>query len=244
MLLTPRDPPHALDGGPPTDRHRGDHRVGPEHPLHPGERAPGPVTGRGVAAPEAELAPGGRHHHVGREAQQGQATGDDVVAGRARFPVTLPGSASAVSHASSCQRTRVAKRGGRERAFVAPAPGEPLAVLGLGFHHHLAARHPQLVESREEAVGEHLRRERGFVDAGRGRIELDGLHELGRHRRGDEIVLRRATCETVRTRAGHTEAREHRGVGKCGEVGEGAQAESRAAGRRAQGRRRRATRAP
>ena len=54
-------------GRAPTHGHRGDHRVGTEHPLHPGERAPGPVGGRGVTAPEPELAAGGGHR--GRRAR-------------------------------------------------------------------------------------------------------------------------------------------------------------------------------
>ena len=41
------------------------------------------------------------------------------------------------------------------------------------------ARQPELVEPAEQPVGEALRRERGFVDVVRGRIELDRLDQLG-----------------------------------------------------------------
>ena len=87
--LAPRHPVHPLRRRPPARRHRGDHRVGPEHPLHPCERAPGTIGGRGVAAPEPELAPDGGHDIVGHEPQQRDPAGDvvdivDVVGGDRR----------------------------------------------------------------------------------------------------------------------------------------------------------------
>ena len=156
--LAPRHPAHPLHRRAPACGHRGDDRVGTEHPLHPGERAPGAVGGRGVTAPEPELAPGGGAEVVGHQPQQ-----------RHDPAVTV----SVVNHASSCQRTRVDERRRRERALVTPAAREPLAVLGLGLHDHAGAAQPERVEPAEHPVGEHLRRERGFVDACRGRVELD-----------------------------------------------------------------------
>ncbi len=157
--LAPGHPPDALDRGPPAYRHRGDHRVGPEHPLHPRQGSPSPVARRGVAAPEAELAPRGRHHHVGREPQQGQPAGDDVVeVVRTRLPgARLRGEPCFELPAHACHQRR-----GGQRAFVTPTAREPLAVLGLGFDDHLAARQAEVVEAPKEPVGEHLRRERGL----------------------------------------------------------------------------------
>ena len=70
-----RDSPHGTQrirstGVRPPAGDRGDDRVGTEHPLHPGEGAPGTVGGGGVTAPEPELAPGGGAEVVGHEPQQ------------------------------------------------------------------------------------------------------------------------------------------------------------------------------
>ena len=66
--LAPRHPAHLLDRGAAARRHRGDDRVGSEHPLHPGEGAPGAVGGRGITTPEPELAPDRGTEVVGQRA--------------------------------------------------------------------------------------------------------------------------------------------------------------------------------
>ena len=53
-------------------------RVGAEQALHPGHGPAGPLVGRGLAAPEPELATGGGHDLVGHQAQQGDAAGGAV----------------------------------------------------------------------------------------------------------------------------------------------------------------------
>ena len=139
----------------------------------------------GVATPEAELATGRRDDLVGHEPHQHEASRrlvDRLIRhpsiaasrARARMPTTLR---AASGHGST-------SAAGVSAPLVAPAPAEPLAVLGLGLDHHLGARQPELLEAAEQPVGETLRRERGFVDAGRGRVELARLDQIGRRRHG------------------------------------------------------------
>ena len=51
-------------------------------------------------------------------------------------------------------------------------------MLGLRLHDHTRAATTRARRAGQQPVGEHLRRERGFVDARRGRIELDRLDQL------------------------------------------------------------------
>ena len=73
--IAPRHPAHPLRGCASADGDRGDHRLRPEHPLHPCERTRRVVAGRGITAPEPELATGGGHHFVGHQTQQRDARG-------------------------------------------------------------------------------------------------------------------------------------------------------------------------
>ena len=96
---------------------------------------------------------------------------------------TAIASSRAVSQPSSCQRTRARQRGGRERAFVPPAPCEALAVLGLGLDHHPGAREPERRQARQEPLGDGPGRERGRLDLHDRWVELHLLDEVGRGRR-------------------------------------------------------------
>ena len=148
-----------------------------EHPLHPGEHAAGAI-GRGrVAAPEPELAAGGGQHLVGHQPQQHETAGREVVD---RPVVAHLRREPALELPANARRQR--RRG--ERAFVAPAPSQPLTPLGLGLDHHPCARETERPESRHESLGQRLGRERGGLDVHGGWIELGGLDELGRRGRG------------------------------------------------------------
>ena len=189
-VLAPGHPTHLFRGRPSPDRDRGDHRLGPEHPLHPCERTRGVVGGSGIAAPEPELATGRGHDLVGHERNSGDAPG------RGEPALELP------------PHPRDEGRGG-ERAVVTPAAREPFAVLGLRFHDDTGARQPELVEPAEQLVGQALRRERGFVDTFRGRIELDRLDQLGWKRGGNRLVRGLAAREPVRVHTRKPEPAEH-----------------------------------
>ena len=107
-----------------------------------------------------------RDHLVGDEPQQGEPTGE-VATGRGALPQ------AAGDPTVELPPDPLGQRGGRERAFVTPRPGQVLAVLGLGFDDDLGAREPTLLQPGQEPVGQPLRRERGLVDplrpAGRAR---------------------------------------------------------------------------
>ena len=92
-------------GRPSADRHRGDHRVGPEHPLHPRERTR--RRGRRPRDRRPRTRAGDRWRARPRRARAATAV--------------MPPVRVAVSQPSSCQRTRVDERRGGERAVVTPA---------------------------------------------------------------------------------------------------------------------------
>ena len=149
-----------------------------EHPLHPGEHAPGAV-GRGrVAAPEPELAAGGGQHLVRHQPQQHETAGRELV----DRPVVAGGVRREPALELPADARRQRRRG--ERPLVAPAPGQPLTPLGLGLDHHARARETERPESRHELLGQRLGRERSGLDVHGGWIELGGLDELGRRGRG------------------------------------------------------------
>ena len=153
--LAPRHPPHLLGRRAAALDHRGHNGLVPDHALHARERAIGAVVRGLVATPETELATVGGHHLVGNQAQQrepGSCIFDIEVGWGSEPAVELP------AHAFG-------ERGRRERTVVAPAPGEPFAVLGLGLDDHPRAREPAIGEPEQQAVGETLRRERHRVHA-------------------------------------------------------------------------------
>src|SRR5262249_21151003 len=59
---------------------------------------------------------------------------------------------------------------------------QPFAVFGLGLDEHPRACEPAFGEAAEQTVGEFLGRERGDVDAFRGRVEFGLFDEIGRRR--------------------------------------------------------------
>ena len=123
-----------------------------------GSRTVGP---RLVATPEPELATARRDDLIGDEAQEREPTGEPACSGEPT--VELP------AHA-------LGERGRGERALVAPAACERLAVLGLAVDDDAGAREPARREPIEEPVGERLAHERRGVDA-----IADRAHRL--HRR-------------------------------------------------------------
>ena len=86
---------------------------------------------------------------------------------------------------------------------------------------------PELVEPTEQSVGQALRRERGFVDTFRGRIELDRLDQLGWERGGDGLVRGLAARKPVSVDTREPEPAEHRRLGQLRECAERAQPEPR-----------------
>ena len=98
-------------------------------------------------------------------------------------------------------------------------------MLGLGFDHDARAREAALVEPGQQPIGEAFGRERGDVDAGRGRIELHLLDQIGRrgHQHGRAGV--ETARELVERAALHAEAGEHRVGWERGDVAEGPQPE-------------------
>ena len=175
--------------------------------MHPCERTRRVVAGRGITAPEPELATGGGHDLVGHQTQQRDARG------RGEPAFELP------PHPRD-------ERRGSERAVVTPAACEPLPVLGLRFDDDTGARQPELVEPAEQPVGEALRRERGFVDTFRGRIELDRLDQLRWECRGNRPRAGLAAGEPVCLHTRDPEPAEHRRLGELGERAQRAQPES------------------
>ena len=143
-----------------------------------------------------------------------------------------PPVASSISSASEPVEPRVElpphprdERRGGEPPFVTPAADVTLAVLRLGLHHDPVACETEPLEPREQVVGEHLGRERGLVDARRGRVELEGLHQVGGRRDGRCNVLGSTGREAMRMRAVDAEPREHRRRGERSEITERSEAE-------------------
>ena len=108
---------------------------------------------------------------------------------------------------------------------MTPAADVALTVLGLGLHHDPVAHETELLEPREQVVGEHLGRERGLVDPRRRRVELVGLHQVGRWRCGRRNVLGRPGREAMRTRTVDAEPRQHRRRWERSEIAEGPEPE-------------------
>ena len=97
----------------------------------------------------------------------------------------------ALSHPSSCQRTRSAMAAGDSAPSWRQSRSMRLAVLGLGPHRHPGAGQAQVVEPGVQLVGQRLGHEGGRVDPF-GRWIQHGLDpQLGRGQAGVGRVARR-----------------------------------------------------
>ena len=208
-----RNPPDLLPRAPPPADLGHRDGVGAEQALHAGQPTTGPIGGRRLAAPEAELAPGGGGDLVGGDDEAHHPAGGPAGGGPVEPPVELP--AHPVGHGRRAERT-----------LVAPHPFVDLALVGLGGDHDPAAGQPVGVEPGQQLLGQALGHEGGHVDALGGRVEVGGHLEVSGRRCGGGGSFVEAAGQPVGDAPVGTEAGHHVGGVERPERPQGAQAQA------------------